>query len=158
MFDTQKGTKQAKETQNTFNCHADSRRFLFMLDEGLLISLQLSVPFSGQPFGVVICLPSSFFIFIIIIIIIIISIIITIPFMQGIYKYIPETNHVPKEYNVAVILSLLFMAPHIVSSCFGSNVLLRQHFPNYMCRAQYASFLQFPNFVVSWYGAHVFSE
>jgi hypothetical protein len=24
----------------------------------------------------------------------------TISFMQGIYTYIPETNHVPKEYNV----------------------------------------------------------
>jgi hypothetical protein len=31
--------------------------------------------------------------------------------MQGIYTYIPETDHVPKEYNVAAILSLLFMAP-----------------------------------------------
>jgi hypothetical protein len=33
--------------------------------------------------------------------------------MHGIYtyKYIPETNHVPKEYNVAAILSLLFMVP-----------------------------------------------
>jgi hypothetical protein len=31
--------------------------------------------------------------------------------MQGIYTYIPETNHVPKEYSVAAILSLLFMAP-----------------------------------------------
>ena len=31
--------------------------------------------------------------------------------MQGIYTYIPETNHVPKEYNVAAILSILFMAP-----------------------------------------------
>jgi hypothetical protein len=31
--------------------------------------------------------------------------------MQGIYTYIPETNNVPKEYNVAAILSLLFMAP-----------------------------------------------
>jgi hypothetical protein len=31
--------------------------------------------------------------------------------MQGIYTYIPETNHVPKEYDVAAILSLLFMAP-----------------------------------------------
>jgi hypothetical protein len=29
--------------------------------------------------------------------------------MQGIYTYIPETNHVLKEYNVADILSLLFM-------------------------------------------------
>jgi hypothetical protein len=31
--------------------------------------------------------------------------------MQGIYTYIPYTNHVPKEYNVAAILSLMFMAP-----------------------------------------------
>jgi hypothetical protein len=48
------------------------------------------------------------------IIIIIIIIIIsknTISFMQGTYTYIPETNHVPKEYNVAAILSLLFMVP-----------------------------------------------
>jgi hypothetical protein len=35
----------------------------------------------------------------------------TISFMQGIYTYIPETNHVPKEYNVAAILSLLLMVP-----------------------------------------------
>jgi hypothetical protein len=35
----------------------------------------------------------------------------TISFMQGIYTYIPQTNHVPKEYNVAAILSLLFMVP-----------------------------------------------
>jgi hypothetical protein len=46
----------------------------------------------------------------IIIIIIIIIIIgkVTISFMQGIYTYIPETNHIPKEYNVAAILSLLY--------------------------------------------------
>jgi hypothetical protein len=31
--------------------------------------------------------------------------------MQGIYTYISETNHVPKQYNVAAILSLLFMVP-----------------------------------------------
>jgi uncharacterized membrane protein len=31
--------------------------------------------------------------------------------MNGIYTYIPETNHVPKQYNVAAILSLLFMVP-----------------------------------------------
>ena len=29
--------------------------------------------------------------------------------MQGIYTYIPETNHVPREYSVAAIPSLLFM-------------------------------------------------
>jgi hypothetical protein len=31
--------------------------------------------------------------------------------MQGIYTYIPETNNVPMEYNVAAILSLLCMVP-----------------------------------------------
>jgi hypothetical protein len=31
--------------------------------------------------------------------------------MQGIYTHIPETNNVPKEHNVAAILSLLFMVP-----------------------------------------------
>jgi len=29
--------------------------------------------------------------------------------MQGIYTYIPETNHVSREYIVAAILLLLFM-------------------------------------------------
>jgi hypothetical protein len=35
-----------------------------------------------------------------------------ISFMQGIYTYIPETNHVPKEYNVAAILSLILWRPY----------------------------------------------
>jgi hypothetical protein len=47
----------------------------------------------------------------IIIIIIIIIIKANISFMQGIFTYIAETNYVPKEYNVAAILSLLFMVP-----------------------------------------------
>ena len=38
-----------------------------------------------------------------------IIIIIIISFMQGIYTYIPETNYVPREYNVAAIMLLLFM-------------------------------------------------
>ena len=42
---------------------------------------------------------------------IIIIIIIIISFMLGIYTYIPETNHVPREYSVSAILSLLFMVP-----------------------------------------------
>jgi len=29
--------------------------------------------------------------------------------MQGIYTYIPETNHVPRKHSVATILMLLFM-------------------------------------------------
>jgi hypothetical protein len=31
--------------------------------------------------------------------------------MQGIYTYIPETNLVPREYNTAAVLLLLFMVP-----------------------------------------------
>ena len=31
--------------------------------------------------------------------------------MQGIHTHIPETNHVPREYIVTAILSLLFMVP-----------------------------------------------
>jgi hypothetical protein len=58
------------------------------------------------------------------IIIIIIIIIITISFMQGIYTYIPETNNVHKEYNVAA----MFMVPISLV-------------PNYVCSAQYGSFL-----------------
>jgi hypothetical protein len=40
----------------------------------------------------------------IIIIIIIIIIVLGVSFMQGIYPYIPETNHVPREHCVATIL------------------------------------------------------
>jgi hypothetical protein len=43
----------------------------------------------------------------------------TISFMHGIYTYIPETNHVPKEYNVASILSLLFMVPIPLASALA---------------------------------------
>jgi uncharacterized membrane protein len=39
--------------------------------------------------------------------------------MQGIYTYIPETNHVPKQYNVAAILSLLFMVPISLAPAFA---------------------------------------
>jgi hypothetical protein len=39
----------------------------------------------------------------------IIIIIIIISFMHGIYTYTPETNYVPREYSVAVIVLFLFM-------------------------------------------------
>ena len=41
--------------------------------------------------------------------IIVIIIILGISFMQCIYTYIPEINHVPREHRVAAILVLLFM-------------------------------------------------
>ena len=43
------------------------------------------------------------------VVIIIIIIILGISFMQGIYTYIPETNHVCREHGVAAILMSLFM-------------------------------------------------
>ena len=58
-------------------------------------------------------------IIIIIIIIAIIIIIIIISFMQGIYTYIPETNHVPREYSVSAILSLLFMVSKLLVPAFA---------------------------------------
>jgi len=41
--------------------------------------------------------------------------------MRGIYTYIPETNYVPREYNVAAILLLLFMV--LISSVSVLNLL-----------------------------------
>jgi len=53
---------------------------------------------------------------IIIIIIIIIIVILFITFMQGIYNYIPETNHVTRLYSFAAILSLQFVL-HVMLLC-----------------------------------------
>ena len=41
--------------------------------------------------------------------IITIFIILFITFMQGIYNYVPETNHVSKVYSVAAVLCLQFV-------------------------------------------------
>jgi hypothetical protein len=48
---------------------------------------------------------------VIVVVVVVVVIIIISSFMQSIYTYIPETNHVPREYIVAAILSLLFMVP-----------------------------------------------
>jgi hypothetical protein len=34
--------------------------------------------------------------------------------MQGVYTYIPETNHIPREHRVAAILMLLFMVRRLL--------------------------------------------
>jgi hypothetical protein len=64
--------------------------------------------------------------------------------MQGIYTYIPETNHVPEEYNVAAILSLLFMVPISLAPALALMYLYISTFPKNVCSAQYGSFLYFP--------------
>jgi hypothetical protein len=71
---------------------------------------------------------------------VIIIIIIAVSFMQGIYTYIPYTNNVPKENNVAAILSLLFMAP---ISLVPALTLMYFHSALFevQCSAPYGSFL-----------------
>jgi hypothetical protein len=61
----------------------------------------------------------------------------TISFMQGIYTYILETNHVPKEQNVAAILSLLFMVPISLDPALALTYFYISTFRS----AQYGSFL-----------------
>jgi hypothetical protein len=72
---------------------------------------------------------------------IIIIIIIIVSFMHGIHTHIPDTNHVPREYNVAAILSLLFMVPLSLVPVLAVLFSLLQHFPQYVCSAQYGCFL-----------------
>jgi len=77
-------------------------------------------------------------IIIIIIIIVVVVGILGISFMQGIYTYIPETNHVPREHCVAGIPVLLFM---VLISLVPALTPLYLHFPQYVCSAQYGCFL-----------------
>ena len=57
--------------------------------------------------SLIICRPYLHCVIIIIIVVIIIIIIIpVITVMQGIYNYIPETNHVSRVYSVAAVLYL----------------------------------------------------
>jgi membrane protein YdbS with pleckstrin-like domain len=44
--------------------------------------------------------------------------------MQGIYTYIPETNHDRKEHNFAAILSQLFMVPTSLSSALAIIIII----------------------------------
>jgi len=60
----------------------------------------------------------------IIIIIIIFIFIIGISFMQGIYTYIPETNHVSREHRVEAVLVLLYMVLISLVPCVDSIVSL----------------------------------
>ena len=67
------------------------------------------------------------FIIIIIIIVVVVVVVVVISLMQGIYTYIPDTNHVSNEYSVAAILQLLFT---VHTTLFA---LLNQYFPKYVC-------------------------
>jgi hypothetical protein len=59
--------------------------------------------------------------------------------MQGIYTYIPETNHVPREHRVATILVLLFMVLISLASALT---------PFYLCVSTFRSMCAVPNMAV----------
>ena len=61
--------------------------------------------------------------------------------MQGIYTYIPETNYVPREYNVAAILLLLFIV--LISLVSVLNLL-------YFYISTFRSMCAVPNMTVFW--------
>jgi len=50
------------------------------------------------------CIIIIIIIIIIVVVVVVVVVVLGISFMQGIYTYIPETNHVPREHCVALIL------------------------------------------------------
>jgi hypothetical protein len=70
--------------------------------------------------------------------------------MQGIYNYIPETNH------FSVLLWLQFMVHIMIFPMLKCSVPLHQHIPQYVCSAQYSPLLYFLHFLLFPYVTWVF--
>jgi hypothetical protein len=68
--------------------------------------------------------------------------------MQGIYIYIHEKNHVPKEYNVAAILSLPFMVPISLGSALA---LMYFYISTFRSMCAVPSMTVFCNSLTSWF-------
>jgi hypothetical protein len=75
--------------------------------------------------------------------------IITISLMKSICTYIPETNHVPKEYSVAAILSLLFMVPILLVPALALMYFCISTFRS-MCTVR-SSLTSFPGMVLTYF-------
>ena len=78
--------------------------------------------------------------------------------MQGIYTYIPQTNYVPREYSVTAVLLLLFMVLISLVSVLNLLYFYISTFRNMFAVPNMAVFLEFLDFMFSWYVAHVFYE
>ena len=52
---------------------------------------------------------SIIIIIIVVVVVVVIIIMLFITFMQDIYNYIPENNHIPRVYSVAAVLYLQFI-------------------------------------------------
>jgi len=75
-------------------------------------------------------------------------IILGISCMQGIYTYIPETNHVPREHRVAAILVLLFVVLILLIPVLTPLYLYVSTFRS-MCAVP--NMAVFCSFLTSWY-------
>jgi len=72
---------------------------------------------------------------------IIIIIIFVLTFMQGIYNNVPEINHISTVFNVAAVLYLQSVLHEILFHKRNIFCTLHQHFPQFVCSAQYGWFL-----------------
>jgi flagellar basal body-associated protein FliL len=70
-----------------------------------------------------------YIIIIIIIIVVVVVVVVVATFMQGIYNYIPETNHASRVYNFAGILDLQFMLYTVLFSTINVLHLYISYFP-----------------------------
>ena len=85
------------------------------------------------------------------------NIIILITIMQGIYNYIPETNHVASVYSVAALLYLQSVLHVMLLPMLNDLYFYISTSRSVQCTI-WLFFLQFPNFVLSRYVAQVLSE
>ena len=78
--------------------------------------------------------------------------------MLDIYTYIPETNHVPREYSVSAILSLLFMVPIWLVPALALLYFYVSTFRNMCAVPNMTVFSSSFTSCFFWYVVYVFSE
>ena len=69
--------------------------------------------------------------------------------MRDIYNYVLETTRVSLMYSVAAVLHLTFLLHVMLFRPEIRFVLLHEHFPQYVCNAQYDRFFKVLNFIFS---------
>ena len=74
--------------------------------------------------------------------------------MQGVYTYIPETNHVSREYSVAANLSSLFIVP---ISLVPALVLLCFYVSTFRSKCAVPSMAVFCSSFTSWFPGMLFT-
>jgi len=96
--------------------------------------------------------------FFIVVVIVIIIIIFVITFIQGIYNYIPETNHVSRVYCVAAVLYLQLVLHVMLFHPWNKFCIFTLAFSTVCVPCPIWLFFEFFNFVLSQYIAQVLSK